>query len=170
LAELASSEPDAVMLVALSAPYVRALRDDLVSAAARLRGKGQFLLVSAGTRHPHGIDGMIPVNAKLQHALGGARVSLNVRIARYLVREAAAHRWATEEIVRMLGTLNEHSADGLRPLRSRMTDADVTAFIMRARGEDPGVTKTRLLRRLRDQGHACEQRRFGDLFMRSVGR
>lgn len=170
LEELANSEPDAVLLVALSAPYVRALRDDLVSAAASLGGKGHFILVSAGMRTPHGLDGHIPVSAQLQHALGGARVSLNVRIARYLVREAGTHRWAKEGIVRVLGQLSEPSPDGRRLLRKGMTDADVIAFITRARSADPSVTKTRLLRRLRDQGRCCEQQRFGNLFMRVAKR
>jgi len=170
LTELVASKPAAVVLVALSAPYVRALRDDLVS-AARALGEGRLILVSVGTRHVDGLDGgLVPVSVELQRVLGGSRLSLNVRIARYLLGESSTHQWKTALITDLLGSLVEHADPCARQRRARMTDAEVMAFIQQARRAEPDVPKSHLLRRLRDGGRACEQQRFGELFARSAPR
>jgi len=57
-----------------------------------------------------------------------------------------------------------------RSVRVRMTDAEVIEFINKARNDKPQVSKSRLLRRLRDGGRSCEQGRFGELFVRAARR
>ena len=169
LDDLAAVEPDAVMVVALSAPYVLALRDDLMAAVARKRHQGRLILVSAGTRRIDGMDDeLIPASAVLQGVLGGSRNSLNVRIARYLVSMSATHGWDAGKIAKVLRRLAERSKVADSHARVRMTDADVVAFINQARHREPDVSKSRLLRRLRDSGRSCEQWRFGELFARAA--
>jgi hypothetical protein len=48
--------------------------------------------------------------------------------------------------------------------RTRMTDADVAKRIEQELAIDPRAKKSVLLRRLRDEGFACEQKRFGSIF------
>lgn len=166
LRELAASDPGAILLVALSEPYLRALRDDLVAASTKLNGSGKLLIVSAGTRHCPGLDeNLLPVDANLQIAVGGPRLSLNARIARHLVTTSATHRWATSAITESLSEVR--SASKRHQSRSRLTDAKVIAFIKRATRQDNHASRSDLLRRLRTQGFACEQQRFASLFARS---
>ncbi len=171
LADLAESEPDTVMVVALSPPYLRALRDDLVVAVARKRLQGRLILVSAGTRRIDGMDDeLIPASAKLQGLLGGSRNSLNVRIARYLVGEYAMHGWDADKIAKVLGRLAEQAQVADQQARVHLTDPEVVTFIKHAKHDEPHVSKSRLLRRLRDSGRSCEQRRFTELFARAARR
>jgi hypothetical protein len=166
LRELAASDPGAILLVALSEPYVRALRDDLVAARTKLHGSGKLLIVSAGTKHCPGLDeNLLPVDANLQIAVGGPRLSLNARIARHLVTTSATHRWATSAITESLSEVR--SASTRHHPRIRLTDAKVMAFIKRAARQDTHASRSDLLHRLRSQGFACEQQRFGSLFAKS---
>jgi hypothetical protein len=166
LRELAASHPRAILLVALSEPYVRALHDDLVAARTRLHTSAKLLIVSAGTKHCPGLDeNLLPVDASLQIAVGGPRLSLNARIARHLVTTSATHRWAISAIRESLSEVR--SASKRHQSRSRLTDAKVIAFIKRVARRDNHVSRSDLLRRLRTQGFACEQQRFASLFARS---
>ncbi|CAM5715916.1 hypothetical protein SVIOM74S_09450 [Streptomyces violarus] len=45
-----------------------------------------------------------------------------------------------------------------------MTDENVIAFIRESLAQNPSYSRTRLLRMLRDQGLACEQKRFAELY------
>jgi hypothetical protein len=47
-----------------------------------------------------------------------------------------------------------------------MTDAEIEDFIRDGITAEGTIPQTRLLRRLRDNGMACEQKRFGDLYRR----
>ena len=103
-------DPGAILLVALSEPYVRALRDDLLAARTKLRGSGKLLIVSAGTKHCPGLDeNLLPVDASLQIGVGGPRLSLNARIARHLVITSATHRWASSAITESLSEVRSAS-------------------------------------------------------------
>src|SRR5260370_5397912 len=125
LADLAALEPDAVMVVALSAPYIQGLRDDLMATAAWKRLRGRLIIVSAGTRRIDGMDDeLIPASGELQGVLGGSRNSLNVRIARYLVGESMTHAWDTGKIAKVLRRLAERAKLADRLVRVRMTDAE----------------------------------------------
>ncbi len=166
LRELAASDPGAILLVALSEPYVRALRDDLLAARANLHGSGKLLIVSAGTKHCPGLDeNLLPVDANLQIAVGGPRLSLNARVARHLVVTSATHRWTTSAITESLDEVR--SVSRRHQSRSRLTDAEVITFIKRAARYDNHASRSDLLRRLRTRGFACEQQRFATLFAKS---
>ena len=52
-----------------------------------------------------------------------------------------------------------------RTERRRLTDEEVRLFIRERRQAEPGAKHTRLLRLFRENGHACEQRRFRTLFL-----
>jgi hypothetical protein len=108
---------------------------------------------------------LLPADANLQMGVGGPRLSLNARIARYLIITSATHRWATSAITESLGEIR--SASKRHQSRSRLTDAKVIAFIKRAVRQNNHVSRSDLLVRLRTQGFACEQQRFASLFARS---
>jgi hypothetical protein len=163
LQELAVRMPHDTLLVALSGPYLRAVEQDLVMAAECLTHPSQLIVISAGTKAAKWIDGTIQTSAEWQGALGGSRLSLNVRIARHLVRRRFDHGWDRAEIARLLSKCPPSVAAPSHS-RTRMTDDEVVAFIQAARESEPSLSKSGLLRRLREAGQACEQVRFGNLF------
>jgi hypothetical protein len=160
LAQLAASEPDAPILVVASAVYTDALASDILAARSLLRDPEQIALVSAGTAESSPVrELVIPVDARLQATLGGARQSLNVRLARHLLA-------AVDGDLRLpsLVAAAQRLMDDAPPLpkynRLQRSDAEVTHFIAAERRRSPGISCARLLRGFRDQGFACEQQRF----------
>jgi len=103
----------------------------------------------------------------LRRALGGTATSINLRMATawasrlsggQLVSERMRTEWETwARKVRVVETYDRQS----------LTDEALIALINDLRITEPSISKTRALRRLRDSGVACEQRRFGELFQLS---
>ncbi|MET9085555.1 hypothetical protein ABZX77_27345 [Streptomyces sp. NPDC004237] len=151
-------------LVVLSETYAGAMRHDLVALAAT----GAAVLLIGGASEMNGVV-RVPANAALRQALGGTRTSLNVRMATswlehctpgHLITPAAQARWKTWA---------DQAARPERYSRRPMTDEAVIDFIEKSKDSHPGYSRTRLLRLLRDQGMACEQKRFADLYTATIG-
>jgi hypothetical protein len=164
LKDLAASSPSSPIVVALSGSYVRAVRDDLLAASAQLADHSQLLLVSAGSSERELAGMRVPVDARFQHELGGSRLSLNTRVAKLIVEEAPALNWNGTAIRRLLAGRLERQEDVVRYDRKPLSDDEVRAFIERQLAADRSASRTTLLRRLRDQNLACEQKRFGRLY------
>ncbi len=163
--ELVRAKPTDSYVLVLSEPYLRAVTKDVRSAAVALSNSDRLVVVCAGARGHHGLgEFLLPADARWQTKFGGPRHVLNAKIAEWLLstvgsgplsRTALAD--AALEVANTLESL---------PVWNRMplTDEDVRAFIRGALAADGKATKSRLLRRLRDSGRACEQGRFGGLF------
>jgi hypothetical protein len=159
--ELAAKEPTASFLLALSATYLDACREDIVAASNLVRDPDRFLVVSAGGRD-RGLltDFMAPADARLQALLGGTRQALNARIAAHLLSAGIVSRaGATRHLNRLLA----QQPSVPRYERKKLSDAEVLALIADGLARSPGASASRLLRQFRDAGYACEQARFGRL-------
>jgi hypothetical protein len=162
IAALAAADPTSAVLLVLSSAYFAACRADILAATEVLDDADRLGIVSGGTRTDTDLaEWLLPVDARLQHALGGARQSLNVRVAAALLGggrcgAAAGRAWLSKLLAEQppLPTF----------AREPMTDTQVRAWIRAELRSDGDATHTRLLRELRDGGKACEQRRFADLF------
>jgi hypothetical protein len=165
LADVARLHPNDPLVVALSRPYLLAVAADLRAAAGALSSTDLLSVISAGSDALPGLDShLLPCDARLQARVGGARTSLNVRLAVAALREPEAGDCRLSALRPLfVGWL-----DGLtrRPAQRRqgMSDGDVTAFIRSALAHSAEVSATALLRRLRGSGRACEQGRFVRLF------
>lgn len=153
------------VLLVLSANYARAMDDDLVALAER----GGDLLLVGGARTIPGLP-RIAADGSLRRELGGSRLSLTLRMARaWLARrpdrgrlysdrgEAAWADWAR--------SVSHTECYDRRP----MSDEELTKLIYTLRRTDPALSATRALRQIRDDGIACEQKRFGQLFHAATG-
>jgi hypothetical protein len=103
------------------------------------------------------------VQAKLKRLVGGAMQGVNARIAHRIVSQHDA--WFPEkDRLRELIALWLASVEPLpKYARTPMTDDEVLSFIRMESAGDAPPSRSRLLRRLRDSGRACEQQRFGRL-------
>jgi len=121
-------------------------------------------IVCSGARSLDGLDrNLVPCDARLQAATGGARRSLNTRLAHKILRESRQPPTASSLSKRYRKLLNEQP-----PLtrydRQPMSDDEVKKFILQQLKFEPSLRHTPLLRMLRDNDNACEQKRFASLY------
>lgn len=165
LRELSEKDSSAAMLIAASPGYLDAVREDLESSMQILGRRGMLLVISAGTRTAGLLEPVfVPVDARLQSNLGGARQSLNVRMARYVLGLFTPGARDADGIIKNCRRLGDSLPDLVTPCRAKLTDIEVVAFIRRELGHNSGASATTLLRQLRTGNHACEQHRFKALF------
>jgi hypothetical protein len=158
---LARAFPDALFMLMLSPPYLRACHDDIQAAVTKVRCPDKFLLVSAGTRYRGDLsDILVPADARLQSCLGGTRQALNVRIGQRLLAESIRSRSAAASY---LSTLLKEQPPLTRYERKKLSDEEVQTLIIDRLARSRGASASHLLRELRDSGYACEQGRFSQL-------
>ncbi len=163
LTELVEAFPRSPLIVVAPERYLDAVQVDLTVAAARLADPEFLMIVSAGTKTLGELDRfLIPCDARLQPLVGGIRRTLNIRIARRIVTESrSVPRLA--DLQRSYGKLLEKQPPLQVYDRRPMTDAQVRAYI-RKELKRADQAHTPLLRKLRDQGSACEYSRFSALY------
>jgi hypothetical protein len=165
--ELAAVNPTASFMLALSAAYLDACRDDILAAASELQDPEQLLVISAGARGVGLLAGlMVPADARLQAVLGGTRQALNARIAARLLRAGITGR---AQATRHMTDLLALQPPVARYERKKLSDEEVTALISGRLAQEPGIPASRILREFRDAGYACEQHRFANLYRRVAG-
>lgn len=168
LAALAAGRANEVLLVVASASYLAALRDDLVAARASLGSPELLLIISVGGSLTGPLaQNLLPADARLRLLVGGTLTALNLRVARWLLQQVPP----LELTVPLAHALLTHALAALpawTPAAGlRLRDAEVRQFIISAQAEQPALSRTALLRRLRTEGYACEQTRFATI-MQSV--
>jgi hypothetical protein len=98
--------------------------------------------------------------------LGGSRISLNIRLANYIMKRLTLERAVAPQVENLYNELLKNSPPAEKFNRKKMTDEDVFHFITEEL-ESSGINKSsasKLLRALRSKGMACEQKRFGKLY------
>ncbi len=157
------------LIVAASPHYLDAMSDDL-SQAGNLLGTEQFAIFCAGWyKHPILDAYRVPCDARLQHLLGGALCSLNMRCVRYALEHGEKTGLELSRLRQHFSGLLDRQPAWNPPRRKPLTDEEVCAFIKKGLSENPRARPSPLLRLLREVGQACEQRRFSELFQRIEG-
>ena len=161
LARSRSSEP---FLVVASDKYLLAIGDDLADAANELDSSNLLSILSAGCKSLPGLnDNLLPCDARLQHVVGGARRSVNTRVASHLISTSSS----LPNFSKLKSKLNKLMKD-LPDLpvydRSPVSDDEVLKYLILELQKDSSKAHTPLLRKFRDGGRACEQSRFRGLY------
>lgn len=146
----------------LSQTYSRVIGSDLLQASAP-----SDLLVFGGTSGDLD-DIRIPADRSLRHALGGTMTSFNVRAAVQWLRISNGEDPFSANVRKRWRRWCDEARKVERYDRQLISDATVVAFVTKIKQDQPGISKTRALRALRDSGLACEQHRFSNIFQRSV--
>lgn len=112
----------------------------------------------------------LPADASLRSALGGTLGALNMRTAVAWMERLTTtmidssrdreswYNWTT--------SVGRHE----RYDRTPLSDQEVLEAVRLIRVQEPDISKTRALRSLRENGYACEQKRFVQLFESARGR
>jgi hypothetical protein len=165
-ADLAVKYPRTPLIVALSADYLNAVEEDLRGVLEHAFFRRYLSIISCGTpsKHLHWKDNLLPCDGKLSASLGGTLTSLNARVARFLFEFQAN---AQPSVDRMAALVRSIETRTVAPqLRRPQSDLEVARYIREGLKKTPSVSKTKLLEEFRGAGKACEQKRFGQLYMR----
>jgi hypothetical protein len=165
---LAALDPGAAIWVIASETYLDAMRADLLAAAGILKNSDHLALVSAGTPRLPGLQqNQLQFDWRLQGPQGplrGAAMSLNVRVAQMLLEEGC------EPVVPSLNERLQRYTRSIPRRKQKMgkkvSPAEVESFIREELAAQPDISKTALLRKLRDERlWAFEEKRFGRLLV-----
>ncbi|WP_239502152.1 hypothetical protein [Streptomyces qinglanensis] len=152
------------VLMVLSEVYASAMEEELLA----LGKQGSEALLIGGVREVPGVH-RVRSDAGLSHALGGTLTSLNARMAASWLEHSRDHALTSPEAQKAWNAWSTATTKPVQYNREPMSDDDVIAFIGRETAKVPDISRTRLLRALRDSGRACEQSRFASLYKRTTG-
>lgn len=163
--QLALQYPRTPTVVALSADYLNAVEKDLLSMLNYSYFGRHLAIISCGTSRQHSIwhNNLLPCDGTMSASLGGTFTSLNARVARFLFDSPSISNPTVDYWTEVLSSLEKGSI--VRSSRSPQSDAEITSFIQDALEQYPTASKSKLLESFRATGRACEQKRFGYLFM-----
>ena len=165
ISDLARANPKATILMAVSSTYLEVVKNDLISAQKALASRDNLMVISAGTRPvPELGTSHLPINARFEHLVGGARTSLNSRMLRHIVEKHGYSSLTATNIAADMELTAKTLAEPKSFDRSRLTDKEVSKFIRDHIKRVSSPSASALLRLLRDSGLACEQKRFGRIF------
>jgi hypothetical protein len=159
--------PDDFLLIAVSAAYLKALRQDLARLANSL-SNDRWAIIASGAGSSLELPALIPTSARLKGEVGGAMQSLNARLARRALVERASWFPSRFALAMCIKDWELTARPTPSPVRVPTSDGEVQSFIADRRRQVPGIGHSTLLRELRDSGRACEQARFAALFRRVV--
>lgn len=165
ITDLAEANPNSVFLIALSSAYFAVIKNDLLSARLVLESPDNLVIISAGTRAmPEMGSSLLPIDARFENLVGGARATLNARMLRYLVENFDVRKCNARKITKSLNiTATELEKPKLFD-RARLDDVEIAAFIHQQSKLVRKTSASALLRILRDAGTACEQKRFHRIY------
>ncbi len=165
IAEIAADSPNAPLLVIASENYLLAIQHDLQTALSQLNSSDLLSIFSAGCKSLNGLaDHLLPYDARMQHAVGGALRSLNMRVAQMALADCRRSLATFSALRQMLSRISRQQPELRKFERQPMTDTEVRRYIARELKRNSDVCHTPLLRKLRDGGQACEQKRFAKIF------
>jgi hypothetical protein len=157
---LCDGPSNAYFLCVLSRPYVQAALRDLEATQRRLKDPNRLMVVTADA--PELASGplsksWVPSSSRFQHIVGGTRIGQHARVAKKLLTsgQVGAESWRK----RTQRWLAEAPAPTVFD-RTPMSDLQVRLFAKLT----PHGSWSRALRALREEGNACEQKRFRRLF------
>ena len=163
ITDLVAAGPAQRTVLVLSQAYLKACREDVIGAVSKLTEQSNLSIISAGTKGDTDLaDFLLPVDARLQHALRGTRQALNVRVAERLL---SADLQSHDDMRTWLAKVVADQPALPRYDRRAVDDAEVRAFVRRHLHADPeGEPHPSAPRVPSASGRACEQARFARLF------
>jgi hypothetical protein len=160
VADLAARYPNDLLVVTLSEPYLRALTPDLIVARERLSSPERLLVLCGGAPADHPLaENLVRWDTRAQ-LVPGALASMNARVARRLLQEMQPRRLSLAAAREHVAGWAKTAPARARPVRLRVSDDVVLAFIRDRLVSWPLPSPSALHREFRDSGFACERLRF----------
>ena len=167
IGELAATFPRTPMVVALSADYLKAVTPDMQTILSRPYFREHLAIISCGTRRDQSPwkENLLPCDASLAGALGGVLTSLNARVARRVLQRFDEEELTVQTLTAAVASIGRTTPSSAIT-RVPRSDSEVAGFIRNQIARVSSCSKTVLLREFRRQGQACEQKRFGEIYLK----
>lgn len=163
--DLALQNPNSVFLIALSSNYLDVIKNDILYARKALSSTNNLLVISSGTKKSQFLgDSLLPIDAKFENLVGGARSTLNSRMLRYIVQQNEGEQISASKVSESLRALSGGIENIRKFDRLQLTDGQIYEFVKNESNQNNAHSASALLRRLRDKGMACEQKRFRRIY------
>jgi len=167
ISEIAKSYPDEPMVIAISKEYLSATYDDIVEARKLLPSPDKIVIICTGAKKNGDLaDNFLPCDARFENHFHCCRGDLNAYLLESVVKSHAASEISASKLKASFKRKLEKLPKVTLQNRSRLLDRDLEAFIALNLLDGGGGSHTNLLRLLRSEGCACEQKRFRKLFFR----
>jgi len=148
-------------LMSLSTAYLKATYYDI---KVGLQHNPNVSIASVGGFKENMFDKQIlPVDSRMIQHVGGVFSTLNINIIKFLFDCSDIHYFEHEKMVKMLDAILYDTPENIKHQRTTLDDTEIVSFI-KSQSIKENVSKTSLLRQLRDKGYACEQKRFGKIY------
>lgn len=155
--------PDSPTLFVLSRRYADVLAPLVEKTAV---ANAVLVVGGSGAIHP---SLRLPADATLRSTLGGTLGALNMRTAVAWMDRLTSAAIDSRRDRESWSAWAQQVGQQERYDRAPLGDKEVLEAIHLVRAHEPSISKTRALRALRDNGFACEQKRFGRLFESARG-
>jgi hypothetical protein len=171
LAGLLLNSRKSYFLLVSSPYYLSAINMDLQSALSSLVSPERLMIVTSPSKFTNGalLHYSVCSSTRLQSCLGGSCVSLHARVASLILKKVNSWGFDARTVGRRIETLIAKSPQRENFQRQQMTDDQVREFVKVNLKSVPQLSCSRLLRKLRDSGFACEQSRFKEHYWEIKG-
>ena len=106
ITDLAMKNPESVFIVAVSSTYLSVIIKDLVSAQGVLISPDNLVIISSGTRQIPALgSSLLPIDARFENLVGGARATLNARMLRHIVEKYKSQKISASQVSKYLLSL-----------------------------------------------------------------
>lgn len=164
-------------LVIASADYLTAIEKDLLEGIRELASPDNILIITSKSFSSDDLqNNLIPGDARLQcqgncvkkcdkHLVPrGVRGTISASLAAAIIKKTKEVGFNTQVIKQFVEKRIEESPHLARFDRTRLNDEEVRKFISQELKMAPSGSYTFILRRMRDEGWACEQKRFKSIY------
>ncbi|AOW76231.1 hypothetical protein A3Q34_04785 [Colwellia sp. PAMC 20917] len=164
LHSLVSTHTDDVFIIAASPDYVRVIQDELKQLVSekKLTNKNFFIVSSINNINKTLTPYLLESKADFCSTLKGGRVSLNIRLAKYLLEDFKVNIFDSKSVTNKYNFLKKNAIKLSAIKRKNISDEEVRSFIRKElnSAQVAKISATMLIKKLRNENLACEQKRF----------
>ena len=164
LAYLDVSDPDTRVIICTGRNYIDAISLDLTWLMDGMQDRGRVMIFTSGKALPSFKESWVTISGSMRQLLGGSMSTVSTRTAAAVLQRTPDLLDATmarEKTSDLLGETEEVPLE----VRSRRRDEDIRDWILDYLTDADSQSKSAALRAFRDDGNACEQARFGRIFV-----
>lgn len=183
ISQLLQENSDDYFLVIASADYLSAIEEDLLEGIKFVPSPNNVVIVTSKSFSNDNLqNNIIPADARLQcngdcakecekHLIPrGVRGTISASIAGKIIERAKENGFNAQALKQFVEKSIEESPALINFNRARLDDDEVCKFINAELETSPSASCTFLLRKMRDSGLACEQKRFKSIYWATKGR
>ncbi len=155
-------------IISLSPVYLKVLEPEILELKKKnIINNNNTRIISSNVKIDNSIKSIyLKSSEDFCKILGGSRISLNIRLAKSLLQNIDSNYDLTNQIDENFKNIINLSIPAKKYKRKKLQDDELKELICNEISELNGkkVTSSGVLRRLRDKGYACEQKRFSTHF------